>query len=81
MSYSFTASLTESGEKITIVVNTEPLCCPRCKSGEVANPDSPVDAWVFNIRAFRVDDWSECIVCKRAGVRACWFNRAGEFSE
>lgn len=68
------------GEDITITVETTPLCCPRCGSSEVANPDAPVDEWVFNIRAYRVDDFSECLVCKRAGFREYWFNKVGEFS-
>lgn len=78
MTHSFVAQTT-SGEDITITVHTESMCCPRCKSPEVVDNTLSVDAWVFNIRAFRVDDWSECLVCKRNGIADCWFNRKGEF--
>ncbi len=80
MSYSFKATTT-GGEEITINVHTEKMCCPRCGSPEVVDDTLPVDQWRFNIRAFRVDDWSECLVCKANGERKCWFNRKGEFGE
>jgi hypothetical protein len=54
--------------KITIV---EGLTCPNCAAREVEDNTLPVAEWVFNIRAFRVDDWSEC---RRCGV---WFDMDG----
>lgn len=78
MTHSFPMIAT-NGEVITCTVHTEPMCCPRCKSPEVVDNTLPVDEWVFNIRAFRVDDWSECLVCKRNGEERCWFNLNGEF--
>lgn len=80
MTYSFETKAT-NGESVTITVHTEPLICPRCGSTEVVDSTLPIDNWTFNIRAFRVDDYSECLVCKRNGHADCWFNRAGEFSK
>lgn len=80
MTYTF-ESKALNGETLTITVHTEPMCCPRCGSPEVQDDTLPVDEWVFNIRAFRVDDWSECLVCKRNGEERCWFNLKGEFSK
>lgn len=57
-------------EPLTIVV-TPGVACANCGAPEVANPDAPVSEWRFNIRAYRVDDWSECRVC------GAWFNMEG----
>ena len=78
MTYSFVAKTT-SGKDVTINVSTEELRCPRCGSREVEDNTLPIDQWVWNIRAFRIDDWSKCLVCKRKGYAKHWFNRAGEF--
>lgn len=64
---------------IFIRVHNEELRCPRCGSPEVVDNTLPVMQWTFNIRAFRVDDWSECLVCKKNGIRECWFNLEGKF--
>jgi DNA-directed RNA polymerase subunit RPC12/RpoP len=45
------------------------LRCPFCGAPEVENPEEKdVHKWVWNIRAFRVDDSSECLRCGR------WFS-------
>lgn len=72
---------TTTGETITATVHTGPLCCPRCSAREVQDDTLPVDQWVWNIRPFRVDDWSECLVCKANGIAECWFNLKGEVSK
>lgn len=53
----------------------EGLTCANCGAPEVEDNTLPVEAWTFNIRAFRVDDWSEC---RRCGV---WFNLAGDIEK
>src|SRR5690606_20601686 len=58
------------GVELTVVV-VDSVTCPNCGAPEVANGDAPVAEWRFNIRAFRVDDWSECVKC------GCWFDLAG----
>jgi hypothetical protein len=48
--------------------NSQGLCCPSCGAREVyANPADPenTDQWAFIIRAFRVDDASECRNCSK----------------
>lgn len=56
-------------KSVTIV---DGLTCSNCGAPEVENPEAPVLERRFNIRAFRVDDWSECRKC------GCWFNLAGD---
>lgn len=34
------------------------LMCPNCGAPEVDDCRKPVDEWKWNIKAFRVDDWS-----------------------
>ena len=58
--------------KATIV---EGLTCANCGAPEVEDETLPVDQWRFNIRAFRVDDWSECRKC------GCWFDLQGNIDE
>ncbi len=55
---------------LTIIV-TDSLTCANCGAPEVENPEAPVAERRFNIRAYRVDDWSECRKC------GCWFDMAG----
>jgi hypothetical protein len=46
--------------------NPQGLCCPHCEAREVyADPQEPTnsDKWSWIIRAFRVDDASECRNC------------------
>ena len=46
--------------------NAQGLCCPNCGAREVyASPLAPTDTsrWAWAIRAFKVDDWSECRSC------------------
>jgi hypothetical protein len=41
------------------------LICPLCGAHELKNCGEPdVDKWLFQIRAFRVDNFSECLACK-----------------
>jgi hypothetical protein len=48
------------------------ITCPTCGAEEAyEDPTSPT-GMRFNIRAFRVDDWSECLICKKEG-REAWF--------
>jgi hypothetical protein len=56
-------------KSVTIV---DGLTCANCGAPEVESPESPDQPLRFNIRAFRVDDWSECRKC------GCWFNLAGD---
>lgn len=65
---------------LIVHVHTGELCCPRCGSKEVKDNTLPIDQWVWQIRAFRVDQWSECLVCKKAGETACWFDLEGNVS-
>jgi len=47
--------------------NPQGICCTNCGASEVyADPNSPKDIgkWAWIIRAFRVDDASECKNCK-----------------
>lgn len=60
-----------SEEDKPLVVVTDALTCPNCGAPEVEDRTLPVEQWRFNIRAFRVDDWSECRKC------GCWFDQAG----
>jgi len=53
------------------IIVTEGLDCPNCGAPEVEDESLPVDQWKFNIRAYRVDDWSECRKC------GCWFDMEG----
>lgn len=49
------------------------ITCPNCGATELT-PESagkPVSEWQFQIKAFRVDDWSHCLKCD------CWFDLAG----
>ena len=46
--------------------NPQGLCCPYCEAREVyADPKAPNDSnrWSWIIRAFKVDDASECRNC------------------
>ena len=46
--------------------NPQGLCCPHCEAREVyADQQEPTnsDTWSWIIRAFRVDDASECRNC------------------
>lgn len=46
--------------------NPQGLCCPNCGAREVyASPENPRDSnlWSWIIRAFRIDDYSECRNC------------------
>lgn len=46
--------------------NPQGLRCPRCEAREVyANPENPGDSrqWAWVIRAFKIDDASECRNC------------------
>lgn len=46
--------------------NPQGLCCPRCGAREVyADPNDPtnINKWAWLIRAFKVDDASECRNC------------------
>lgn len=48
--------------------NPQGLCCPYCEAREVyANPEAPMDSnkWSWMIRAFKVDDASECRNCQK----------------
>ena len=48
--------------------NPQGLCCPYCGAREVyANPESPRDSkqWSWIIRAFKIDDASECRNCQQ----------------
>ena len=48
--------------------NPQGLCCPYCGAREVyADPSNPrdSDSWSWIIRAFKVDDASECRNCKK----------------
>jgi hypothetical protein len=51
--------------------NPQGLCCPFCEAREVyANPAQPNDSkqWAWMIRAFKIDNASECRNCNK------WFN-------
>lgn len=61
----------DNGETITVHIY-DGLTCPKCGAKEIEDNSLPVDEWVFNIRAFRVDDWSNCNKC------GCWFNKEGK---
>lgn len=46
--------------------NPQGLCCPNCEAREVyADPQEPNNSekWSWIIRAFRIDDMSECRNC------------------
>jgi hypothetical protein len=49
-----------------------PMECPTCGAQEIANPEAAVTDWRWNIKPFRVDHWSKCLVCEREG-REPWF--------
>lgn len=53
------------------------LCCPRCGAKEVKDNTLPIDQWVFQIKAYRVDNWSKCLICEAAGINDCWFDDDG----
>jgi hypothetical protein len=47
--------------------NPQGLCCPYCDAREVyADPSNPGDSdrWAWVIRAFKIDDASECRNCQ-----------------
>lgn len=78
-SVSFTPVSTAS-DPITVHIHQGQLCCPRCGATEVKDNTLPIDQWVWQIKAFRVDDWSKCLVCADAGIKECWFNLKGELA-
>jgi hypothetical protein len=48
--------------------NPQGLCCPYCGAREAyASPTAPRDSnqWAWVIRAFKIDDASECRNCQR----------------
>jgi len=51
------------------------MVCPNCGAHElqVCNPPPEnVHDWRFDIKGFKVDDWSHCLKCN------CWFNPEGK---
>lgn len=61
-------------QPLTVTV-VDGLTCANCGAPEVENPTDPIGQWRFVIRAFRVDDWSEC---RRCGA---WFDLAGNIQK
>ena len=65
--------------KIRTVVGSDKcgcIVCPNCGAHELLNCHLkavlPVEKWRWQIRPFKVDDWSHCLVC------SCWFNLEGK---
>lgn len=62
-------------EELKIVVVTPPgkvhgpdchcMVCPHCGATEVDDCRKPVDEWKSQIKPFRVDDQSHCMMCDR----------------
>ncbi len=59
--------------EITIHIREEAIVCPKCGATELSSDSAgkPASEWKLQIKAFRVDDWSHCLMCD------CWFNLAG----
>ncbi|RKY40185.1 MAG: hypothetical protein DRP85_09070 [Candidatus Makaraimicrobium thalassicum] len=64
-----------SGSKKPHGPNCGCLVCPNCGASEVDDCRKPVDEWKFQIKAFKVDDWSHCLVC------GCWFDLEGNIEK
>jgi len=45
--------------------------CPNCGAVEAYEDATSPTGMRFNVRAFRVDDWSHCLKCD------CWFDMNG----
>lgn len=60
----------ENNIQIKIVTPINKTCncliCPYCGAHELVDcTEKDVNKWRFNIRAFRVDNYSHCIKCNR----------------
>ncbi len=51
----------------------ECIICPNCQAHELLNCHIPSDEHRWQIRPFKVDNWSHCLIC------GCWFNLQGVF--
>ena len=51
------------------------MICPNCKAHEIKDcgnmKDTSLD-WEWQIRPFKVDNWSHCLKCN------CWFDSNGK---
>ena len=68
--------------EIRIVKSNAPcecMICPNCGAHELqdcANKNNiPAKDWRWNIRPFKVDDWSHCLKCDK------WFDINGNFED
>jgi len=55
------------------------IICPNCDAHEIKDCENqdkiPIEEWHWQIKPFKVDDWSHCLKCDK------WFNIAGEIED
>lgn len=39
------------------------MVCPTCGATEIADCSKPIDEWKWQIRPFRMDEMSHCLMC------------------